>query len=51
MDVIDSTPEFVSNAYQKMERKLEIVRARLNRPLTLAERCYCPIWMTRQSVS
>ena len=38
MNVIDSTPEFVTNAYQKMEQKLEIVRSRLNRPLTLAEK-------------
>ena len=38
MSVIDSTPEFVANAYQKMEQKLEIVRSRLNRPLTLAEK-------------
>ena len=38
MNVIDSTPEFVTDAYQKMEQKLEIVRSRLNRPLTLAEK-------------
>ena len=38
MNVIDSTQEFVTNAYQKMEQKLEIVRSRLNRPLTLAEK-------------
>ena len=38
MNVIDSTPEFVTAAYQKMERNLEVVRSRLNRPLTLAEK-------------
>ena len=38
MNVIDSTPEFVTVAYQKMERNLEVVRSRLNRPLTLAEK-------------
>ncbi len=38
MNLIDSTPEFVTVAYQKMERNLEVVRSRLNRPLTLAEK-------------
>ena len=38
MNVIESTPEFVTAAYQKMERNLEVVRSRLNRPLTLAEK-------------
>ena len=38
MIVVDSTPEFVSLAYEKMERNLEIIRSRLNRPLTLAEK-------------
>jgi aconitate hydratase len=38
MNVIDSTPEFVAFAYQKMGRALETVRSRLNRPLTLAEK-------------
>jgi len=38
MSPIDSTPEFVTNAYQKMEKALEIVRSRLNRPLTLSEK-------------
>ena len=38
MNVIDSTPEFVASVYQKMERNLEVVRGRLNRPLTLAEK-------------
>ena len=38
MNVIDSTPEFVTSAYQTMERNLEVARGRLNRPLTLAEK-------------
>ena len=38
MVVVDSTPEFVTGVYQKMERNLETVRSRLNRPLTLAEK-------------
>ena len=38
MPVIDSTVEFVTDAYQKMERNLEIIRSRFNRPLTLAEK-------------
>ena len=38
MNVVDSTPEFVASAYQEMERNLETVRSRLNRPLTLAEK-------------
>jgi aconitate hydratase len=35
---IDSTPEFVSQAYQKMEQTLEIVRRRVGKPLTLADK-------------
>ena len=35
---VASTPEFVAETYRKMERNLEIVRSRLNRPLTLAEK-------------
>ena len=38
MSAIESTTEFVTTAYQKMERNLEVVRGRLNRPLTLAEK-------------
>ena len=38
MNVIESTPAFVSDTYQKMERNIEAVRARLNRPLTLADK-------------
>lgn len=37
-DKIASTPTFVKNAYKKMHERLEIVRGRLNRPLTLAEK-------------
>ena len=35
---VDSTPRFVEEAYKKIERNLEIVRSRYNRPLTLAEK-------------
>ena len=38
MNNIESTPEFVANAYAKMERNLEVIRRRLGRPLTLAEK-------------
>ncbi|HEY7492658.1 MAG TPA: aconitate hydratase [Candidatus Tectomicrobia bacterium] len=35
---IDSTPEFVSQTYQKMEQTLEVIRRRLGKPLTLADK-------------
>jgi aconitate hydratase len=35
---IDSTKEFVESVYKKMEQNLAVVRKRLNRPLTLAEK-------------
>jgi len=38
MTTIASTPDFVSAVYSRMERNLEIVRRRLRRPLTLAEK-------------
>ena len=38
MAVIESTPAFVENAYRKMENNLEVIRERLGRPLTLAEK-------------
>jgi len=38
MPTIDSTPEFVSQAYREMQQKLAVVRRRLNRPMTLAEK-------------
>jgi len=38
MPVIDSTPEFVANAYTIMRNNLEIVRPRLGRPLGLADK-------------
>ncbi len=38
MPTIESTPAFVEATYKKMEARLGVVRARLNRPLTLAEK-------------
>ena len=38
MPVIDSTPEFVANAYTIMRNNLEIVRPRLGRPLGWADK-------------
>ena len=38
MVAIDSTPEMVANVYAAMERNLEVVRRRLGRPLTLADK-------------
>jgi aconitate hydratase len=38
MHTIDSTPEFVSEVYRRMERNLAVVRRRLGRALTLAEK-------------
>ena len=38
MDRIGSTPEFVAEAYRKMEQRLQTVRDRLGRPLTLADK-------------
>ncbi len=38
MRTIESTPEFVSSVYQKMENKLQLVRARLNRPMSMADK-------------
>ncbi|MBI1363290.1 MAG: aconitate hydratase [Proteobacteria bacterium] len=35
---IESTPQFVENVYKKMTERLAVVRNRLNRPLTLAEK-------------
>jgi aconitate hydratase len=35
---IESTPEFVAAVYAAMERKLQVVRKRLGRPLTFAEK-------------
>ncbi|MBI1850196.1 MAG: aconitate hydratase [Planctomycetes bacterium] len=36
--IIDSTPEFVGNVYATMEKRLAVVRRRLGRPLTFAEK-------------
>jgi aconitate hydratase len=38
MTLIDSTPEYVASAYDRMKKNLEVVRKRLGRPLTLAEK-------------
>ena len=38
--LVDSTPAFVEAAYKSMEARLDIVRGRLNRPLTYAEKVF-----------
>jgi len=38
MPVIETTAEMVKKSYDKMRQNLEVVRKRLNRPLTLAEK-------------
>ena len=38
MHSVDSTPELVEGSYRKTEQDLEVVRSRLGRPLTLAEK-------------
>ena len=38
MPTIESTPQFVEDAYKAMEARLAKVRARVNRPLTLTEK-------------
>ncbi len=38
MSAVELTPEIVAGVYQKTARNLEVVRARLNRPLTLAQK-------------
>ncbi len=38
MAQIESTPQFVKAVYEKMAANLKVVRARLNRPLSLAEK-------------
>ncbi len=38
MAQIESTPAFVKSVYEKMEANLKVVRQRLNRPLSLAEK-------------
>jgi aconitate hydratase len=35
---VESTPEFVAEAYRKMDERISVVRKRLGRPLTLAEK-------------
>ena len=36
--LVESTPVFVEEAYQKLERRIETVRRRLGRPMTYAEK-------------
>ena len=38
MVTIESTPEFAAQTYEKMAERLQLVRRRLNRPLSLAEK-------------
>ena len=38
MATIESTPEMAANVYDTMERNLKVVRRRLGRPLTLADK-------------
>ena len=38
MPIIETTPEQLTKIYQKMEQNLQVVRERLKRPLTLAEK-------------
>ncbi len=38
MASLDSTPEFVANVYKTMHRNLRVVRRKLGRPLTLADK-------------
>jgi aconitate hydratase len=38
MSDLDSTPRFVLRVYETMNRNLRIVREKLNRPLTLADK-------------
>ncbi len=35
---VESTPEFVAEAYRRMDERIAVVRKRLGRPLTLAEK-------------
>ncbi len=35
---VESSPEFVADVYGKMEQRLAVIRKRLNRPLSLAEK-------------
>ena len=38
MVTIESTPEFAAQTYEKMAERLQVIRRRLNRPLSLAEK-------------
>ena len=38
MSIIESTPEFVRQSYERIERNLAVIRRRLARPLTFGEK-------------
>ena len=38
MPTIETTPEFVQSVYDTSRKRLAVIRQRLNRPLTLAEK-------------
>jgi aconitate hydratase len=38
MAIIETSPEMVQNVYKKTAQRLEVIRKRVNRPLTLAEK-------------
>ena len=38
MPVIETTPQLVKSTYEKLDERLEVVRGRLSRPLTYAEK-------------
>ena len=38
MPNVESTPEFVQSAYKKMEESLKVVRRRIGKPMTLADK-------------
>ena len=38
MPVIETTPEMVKKTYETMRKNLDVIRKRLKRPLTLAEK-------------
>ena len=40
MPAIETTPELVRDVYQRLERNVEIIRGRLDRPLTYAEKIF-----------
>jgi aconitate hydratase len=40
MSAIDTTPDFVNAVYEKLERNVAVIRRRLGRPLTYAEKVF-----------